>query len=373
MTAFLRRAATFYNAMSYRSPILAIVLGWSMVSSFAAPVEIISPELRGAVQPQVAVSPNGRVHVVFGQETAIYYTSSLDGRTFSRAVKVGALEKLALRMRRGPRVVATDKLIAITAISHVDGNLHAWISRDGGQTWKGGTPLNTVSKSAREGLHAMAADGVGLVVAVWLDDRNGGKELWSRTSRDGGLTWQPDTRVYASPDGHICECCQPSVAIGPHGEVAAMWRNWLDGSRDMWLATSADGGQTFGTAHKLGTGTWKFNACPMDGGAVTIDATGKPLAVWRREKTVFSSGIDAAEQALASRASQPVVSTTKSGPFIVWEQDGGLMLQRGTSAAERLAERATAPALGKTRDGDSVVVWESSTTAPPTILAEVLR
>ena len=359
--------------MSFRSPILAIALGWSAISSFAAPVEIIPLELRGAVQPQIAVSPDGRIHVVFGRENAIYHTSSLDGRTFSPAVKVGALEKLALRVRRGPRVVATDKLITVAAISHVDGNLHAWTSGDGGQTWKEGAPLNTSSKSAREGMQALAGDGVGLVVAVWLDDRSGGKELWSRASHDGGLIWQPDARVYASPDGHVCECCQPSVAIGPHGEVAAMWRNWLDGSRDLWLATSKDGGQTFGTAQKLGTGTWKFNACPMDGGSVTFDALGKPLTVWRREKTVFVSRNDAPEQLLASRAQQPVVNITKDGPLFVWEQDGGLILRRGASAAARLADRATAPAVGRTREGNAVVVWESSTTAPPTMLAEVLR
>jgi hypothetical protein len=270
-------------------------------------------------------------------------------------------------------VVATDKLITVTAISHVDGNLHVWTSNDGGNVWKEGAPLNTAGKSAREGMHAMAGDGVGLVVAVWLDDRSGGKELWSRVSRDGGLNWQPEARVYASRDGHICECCHPSVAVGPRGEVAAMWRNWLEGSRDMWLAMSADGGQTFGAAQKLGTGTWKLNGCPMDGGAVTLDATGKPLAVWRREKTVFISGEGTAEQVLASPASQPVVSTAKNGPLFVWEQDGGLMLRRGASGAERLAERATAPAVGKTREGGAVVLWESSATNPPTIVAEVLR
>ena len=67
----------------------------------AAPVEILPPELRGAVQPQVAVAPSGRIHVVFGKDNAIYHTMSADGRVFSAPVKVGELEKLALRMRRG--------------------------------------------------------------------------------------------------------------------------------------------------------------------------------------------------------------------------------------------------------------------------------
>ena len=53
------------------------------------------------------------------------------------------------------------------------------------------------------GLHAMAGDGKGFVLATWLDLRNTGTELWSATSRDGGTTWGANTRVYQSPAGHI--------------------------------------------------------------------------------------------------------------------------------------------------------------------------
>ena len=52
----------------------------------AAPVEILPPDLRGAVQPQVAVAPSGRIHVVFGKDNAIYHTTSPDERAFSAPV-----------------------------------------------------------------------------------------------------------------------------------------------------------------------------------------------------------------------------------------------------------------------------------------------
>lgn len=154
----------------------------------AAPIEIVTPELRGAMQPQVAVAPSGRIHVVFGKENAVFHTTSPDGRAFSTPVKVGELDKLALRMRRGPRVTATDKLVLVTAISHTDGNLHAWTSTDTGKRWQENASLNTAPKSAREGLQALAGDGRGLVAAVWLDLRGKGTELWGRISRDGGAT-----------------------------------------------------------------------------------------------------------------------------------------------------------------------------------------
>ena len=120
--------------MISRPLLLACVAAFSRLA--AAPLEILPPEWRGAVQPQVAVEPSGRLHVVFGKESAIYHTTSPDGRTFSAPVKIGELEKLALRMRRGPRVTATDHLVLVTAISHADGNLHAWTSADAGATWQ---------------------------------------------------------------------------------------------------------------------------------------------------------------------------------------------------------------------------------------------
>ena len=64
----------------------------SATTLFAAPVEILPADLRGAVQPQVAVAASGRIHVVFGKGSALYHTASPDGLTFSTPVKVGELD-----------------------------------------------------------------------------------------------------------------------------------------------------------------------------------------------------------------------------------------------------------------------------------------
>jgi hypothetical protein len=71
----------------------------SAMPLFAASVEIVPADLRGAVQPQIAVAPSGRVYVVFGKGSTVYHTTSQDGQTFSGPVKIGDLEKLALGMR----------------------------------------------------------------------------------------------------------------------------------------------------------------------------------------------------------------------------------------------------------------------------------
>ena len=336
-----------------------------------APQEIIPAEFRGAIQPQLAVSPSGKVHVVFGRGTTIFHTVSEKGTgPFSMPVAVGELPKLALGMRRGPRVTATEQIVVVTAISHADGNLHAWKSVDGGKRWTKTGAINETPTSAREGLHALDGDGHGHVFVAWLDLRNGGTELWGAASTDGGATWNANARIYQSPDGHVCECCVPSVAMAPRGVVAVMWRNWIDGARDMYLALSKDRGATFGPAEKLGRGTWKLKGCPMDGGGVALNAAGQPLAVWRREMTVFASAVGRPERRLADAAAQPVVIAGPREPHYLWQSGSDLFLQKGDASPARLAGNAAFAVAATLPRGGAAIVWEGTAGGSKTLFAE---
>lgn len=328
--------------------------------AFAAdPVEVTTPELRGAVQPQLALDPNGRVHVVFGKENAIYHTASPDGRVFSRPVLVGELDKLALKMRRGPRVSATAERILVTAISHADGHVHAWTSTDQGRTFRKERPVNTAPLSAREGLQALAGDGRGNVALAWLDDRRGTMQVWARFSRDGGATWGDERLVYGAPNGPICQCCHPSVAFAPNGEIAIMWRNALAGSRDMHFATTRDFGVSVSAARKLGQGTWKLDACPMDGGGLAATKDGKWIAAWRRDATLYAHELGAPERPFAQGARQPVIAAADEGQVLAWEQEGKVMLlPPGATTPSTVAEKGASPCVAAA--GNRVMLaWES--------------
>lgn len=353
--------------------LLVAVLVWVGVSVSAADVEVIPPELRGAVQPQVAIAGDGSIYVAFGRTGAVYCAVSQDeGRSFKAPVKLGALPKLALGMRRGPRMAATEKGAVVSAISHADGNLVAWVSVDQGATWTGPTRVNTATNSAREGLHAMVSDSRNVLHLAWLDLRSGRTELWGASSKDGGRTWGKNHDIYKSPDGHICECCHPSLTLDRQGRLWAMWRNWLDNARDMYCAVSEDGGVTYAAARKLGTGTWTLKACPMDGGQIAFDADNRLVTVWRREKSLFVSD-DRSETALAAQGLHPVVAVGKKGPCYVWQTGSTLMLQKANSEPVRFAEKGSFPAIASSGlKGSPVVVWESTLDGSKTILARRL-
>ena len=352
---------------------LAVLL---TVRGFAASAVISPPDLPGALQPQAAVGARGEIHIVFGQKDgAILHTISTDeARTFRPPVKVGALPKLALGMRRGPRIAVAGGRVVVTAISHESGELMSWTSADGGRIWSGPVKVNAAPKSAREGLHAMAASGERVAVA-WLDLRGGSMELWGALSKNGGVSWEPDARIYQAPDGPICQCCAPSLAFGPRGELAAMWRNSIAGARDLFLALSPDGGQTFGAAEKLGTGTWKLNACPMDGGGVTFlrGEPAKPFTVWRRDGTLYLARPGAAEETLGEGRDATVAATTR-GPVLAWQSKAGLHVRGPGEAARVLDSKGSAACLAAAPDGGfAVIVWESGEKGAPVLKAEILR
>lgn len=327
-------------------------------------------EIPNAAQPQLAVTSDGRVWLVYGQieaapasrpgqpmdhsehkagghgveaaksrpAGAIFAAYSDDGgSTFAPAVKVGTVPGLMLGMRRGPRIAAHGNRLTVTAIGQ---ELFALASSDGGKTWSEPTTINDASKSAAEGLHDLACAPDGRLFATWLDIRNGKMELWGTESSDGGKSWAKNEQVYKSPDKSICECCHPSALFDREGNLAVMWRNSIEGSRDLWLVTRPKGTTTFVGAHKLGEGTWKLNACPMDGGRIVALGGGKFGAVWQRAGEVFLVRAEEPEASLG-KGKQPVAIAGSGQVIVAWQQDSDLVVMRdlrGAGAVKQASE-----------------------------------
>lgn len=361
----------------------ALVLLMPVIVFAGEAIELARGEAsRHPQQPQLAVDGSGGIHIVYGIHDVVCYQSSTDGgKTFGKATELTFAHAMSLGMRRGPRIAATNKAICITAIGGKqgrgrDGDVLAMSSQDGGKTWTGPVQVNDVDDAAREGLHAMAAGPKGEMCCVWLDLRNKATEIAASTSLDGGKTWSKNVLAYKSPDGSVCECCHPSVAIDERGRIYVQWRNSLGGNRDIYVTTSTDGGKKFANATKLGTGTWPLKACPMDGGAIAV--TGNQVSsVWRRDKSLFlvRSG-KSAEEPLGT-GEQPWIASTKDGPFVVWLNKRGeqaFLLTPGQKTPVSLANRAGDPviAASPTGTGPVVATWESRDGKNHTILCKTV-
>ncbi len=334
-------------------------------------------------QPQVAVDAKGAIHVVFGVGDEIHYRRSDDGgKSFAEPVMLPAVHAMSLGMRRGPRIATANDVICVTAIGGKqgkgrDGDLLALHSANGGKAWSQPVAVNDKADSAREGLHAMAAGPNESLSCVWLDLRSGATEIMASSSTDGGKTWSKNSLVYRSPDGSVCECCHPSVAIDNQGRIFVQWRNSLAGARDLYVASSTDGGKTFGKAAKLGNGSWPLKTCPMDGGSIAVGTAGKIVTVWRREKAVFLLLSGQSEERRLGDGEQPWVASTADGPFVLWLKKRGeaaMLLLPGSTTPVELAAHANDPAIasGPNGRGPVVAVWEMREGKNQTIQCQVV-
>jgi len=238
-------------------------------------------------QPHLSRDGKGIIRIVYGQKDRIYCAASMDnGVSFQSPALVAEIPGMHLGMSRGPQIASSAHYSVITAMDK-SGNIH-WFRLDNSTgEWKDRGTVNDVQGSAPEGLMGIAADRQDNFYAVWLDIRTGKRnQVYFSTLTGDERRWSPNRLVYQSPDGHVCECCKPNV-YAEGKEIAVMFRNWLDGSRDLYLLRSHDKGQTFDPAEKLGEGTWKLNGCPMDGGGVVVDASGVTHTVWQRNGMVY--------------------------------------------------------------------------------------
>ncbi len=339
------------------------------------------PQATSPQQPQVTVASDGAIYLVYGSENDIFCTISHDnGKTFSSPVKFSSGGVLSLGRHRGPRIVATHKYVVIAAIvgsrgRGQDGNLLAWRSEDQGRTWSAPVIANDAPDSAREGLHCMTAGPENLVFAAWLDLRGEGTEPYGAVSFDGGRTWRRNTRIYRSPNGTICQCCHPSAAIDSMGKIHVMWRNVLDGSRDIFVASSTDGGFSFSAATKLGEGTWPLNTCPMDGGDLAVSPSNAVETVWRRNDEIFLASSDKPELPLG-KGKDPVIAFGHKRRYVAWQDSMSkslMLLAPGKNDPIPLGNRGSYIDLAAGPQGILVAAWEEGEPGHKTIKLQVLR
>lgn len=305
--------------------------------------------------PNIAKDNSGRIHLVYGMGDSIMYISSSDkGSSFASPSVIAVLPKLFSYATRGPQIAVTNKGLIITACTS-EGNIRTYYKDK--EEWKQGARANDMDSAAKEGLMALSADGEN-AFAVWLDTRNNngkGQRLFGAQSNDGGETWTKNILVYASPDKSVCECCKPSLAMQGKN-VYVMFRNWLNGNRDLYVTHSSDAGASFEEAKKLGASSWHLDACPMDGGGLAINKNGEVETVWKKEADIYTT-VPGTPETLIGKGRGCTIETVNNKNVYAWTENGKIVFMNTQGHKDMIGE-GSLPVL-KTLDNNHVIcIWE---------------
>jgi hypothetical protein len=214
------------------------------------------------------------------------------------------------------------------------GEIRLQRSTDGGATWS--EPVVLHDDGGGNGSHSFLTSTVnarGEAVFAWLDNRSGQQGLRVATTADG-VELTPNATV----DAVTCQCCATELLPTGGGAIALAYRDTSEGgARDVFLATSTDGGRSFGEPRPVSVDDWKIDACPHTGPRLAEGADGRLWTVWF---TGAEPGIYAAASADGGRSFTPRQGLARMG--------------------EGHTRHVAHPELGRLPDGRLLAVWEQA-------------
>ncbi|MFQ5884688.1 MAG: hypothetical protein ACE5IO_06270, partial [Thermoplasmata archaeon] len=185
----------------------------------------------------IALGPNGDIHIAWWLGDIQYSVSTDGGLTFSSPIAISEANTpggYPVRISTGP-----NGSVHVVWASISPSRICYRSSSDGGKKWDSGVVI------AEGGFPDIAVSEDGSVYVTWQGLAEGSANasiLFSRKSPDG--VFEPKITVH--PLGSFRHI-NPSIALGPNGEVLIAWMEYSDGEYRIAFARSVDGGLSFGT------------------------------------------------------------------------------------------------------------------------------
>ncbi len=326
------------------------IVGVSPLASAAATVPYFGPNVMAyappaytAYEPSLAVGASGTLYLAYagwggsGTQVDVFFTKSSDGgMTWAAPVLVNNDGSGATQREPSLSLDASDNIyIAWRDTRTGTDDIYFSKSTDGGLSFSANVRVNDMTTSWQIE-PALAVDAAGLVHVVWTDNRNRfstGPDIYYANSTDGGLSFNPNTRVNNDATG--AEQGSPALAVAPDGSLYAVWadpRVWAQGL-DIYFSKSSDSGDT-----------WNPNIIVNDNGlgnvrqddpAIAVDTAGSiyvTWADWRDTNTApdiysarstnggasFAADVQVNDESGAIWQSQPSIAANASRVQIAW-------------------------------------------------------
>jgi BNR repeat-like domain len=268
------------------------------------PIQISAPGI-DAAEPATATAGDGTFYVAWVNHDAKQADVML-ARFNNKAEMQGAPVRVnrqagvatAWRGDQPSVAVASDGAVYVLWTARVDAgdkhgtDIYLSASTDRGQSFASEVKVNDDKVPGAHGMHSLAVAKDGRIYAGWLDERNihapmpstkaeghhmeSNRDLYLATSTDGGRSFSANRKVASD----ACPCCKTSLAVAADGTLYAGWRQVLPGSfRHIAVASSTDGGTKFSAPVIVSDDRWMLQGCPVSGPSLSVDKASSNLKV----------------------------------------------------------------------------------------------
>lgn len=369
--------------MKFAQFLALIAAAFTLPCLAAVRVESI-PE--SGLQPEVAVSQDGTVHLVYltGDPKAaeVRYTYRRPGDAWhpSQLVNSPKSAAIALGTIRGPQLTVTGKGTVHVIWNGIgaDASPHPplWYGRKSQEDKTFGQQENLLGDAtALDGGASITSDEKSGVFVVWHGLEAGAatgekhRLVLIRSSNDDGISFGKAEAANRADPG-VCACCSLRALAGPEGTPNIFFRSAETMEHRAMTLLSLSGG----TWKSREIEPWKIAACPMSSAALAFTSN-RLLGAWETAGQIRMGWLsDAAFPPVtvaAGKAKHPSMAINGKGSILVswlqgsgWNQGGSVFWQefdRELRPTENLGNAGAVPAWGRVTayaqpNGDFVVL-----------------
>lgn len=285
-------------------------LGWALLvmallgfvagcgkASVTAKTDVFTVAAANASNPTIALDQkSAMIYVAYigkaGEERNVYLARLRPGEEkFSAPVQVNDIAGDVAAHSEAPAQVVAGPEGNVYVLWHKDtfqegrrfptSNLRFARSTDGGKTFAPAIFVNDdyAGPPTSHGFHSIAVAPDGTIYVAWLDGRDKAiaPAVMVARSTNGGQSFAPGVIVAHK----ICPCCRTALTVDAQGTLYVVFRNvYPENLRDIAIARSQDGGQTFSAPSRIHEDGWVIDGCPHNGPAIDTDADGNVHLAW---------------------------------------------------------------------------------------------
>ncbi len=186
------------------------------------------------------------IHVVWakseGNFLEIFYKKTSDnGLTWSPDIRLAFIPGTC----ETPKITVSGNIVHVVWIDHRNGNKQIYYMRsiDSGDNWSDAVRLiNTTYDSEDPQLKCTGTN----IHLIWTDVRDGNAEIYYKKSSNSGINWGNDERLTNNSFNSI----EPSLGINL-SDIHIVWKDYRDGNAEIYYKSSQNSGQNWSSDIRL--------------------------------------------------------------------------------------------------------------------------